>query len=173
MNERRLQIAIAIVSMAVPLLVVLLVYGKPPDISLGVDVKLLPALNAALNFTTAILLVAGYIFIRRKEKGSHRLCMISAFTLSVLFFVSYIVYHALAEETRFGGTGPIRSVYYTILISHIILSAAIVPMVLITLVRALSKKFDRHRRIARWTFPIWLYVTLSGVAVYLMLRPYY
>ena len=99
--------------------------------------------------------------------------MLTAFALSALFLISYVIYHSLAEETHFGGEGVIRYIYFFILITHIILAAAIVPLVLITLVRGLSNKFDKHRKIARWTFPLWLYVAVTGVVVYLMLRPYY
>lgn len=173
MKERYLNIAVAIVSIAIPLLVIFLFYVKPPDLTVGFDIRILPALNASLNFTTAVLLVCGYIFIRRKEKGSHKLCMLTAFALSALFLISYVIYHSLAEETHFGGEGVIRYIYFFILITHIILAAAIVPLVLITLVRGLSNKFDKHRKIARWTFPLWLYVAVTGVVVYLMLRPYY
>jgi putative membrane protein len=173
MKDRYLNIAVAIVSVAVPLLVMFLFYMKPPDVQVGFDIMILPALNASLNFTTAVLLVCGYIFIRRKEKGSHKLCMLTAFVLSTLFLISYLIYHSLAEETRFGGEGAIRYVYFFILITHIVLAAAIVPLVLITLVRGLSSRFDKHKKIARWTFPLWLYVSVSGVVVYLMLRPYY
>ncbi len=99
--------------------------------------------------------------------------MITAFSFSALFLICYVVYHALTEPTSYGGSGIVRNIYYFILLTHIILAAVIVPLVLITLVRGLQQKFDKHRRIARWTFPLWLYVAITGVAVYLMLSPYY
>lgn len=173
MKQRYINIAIAIVSVAVPLLVLLIFTIKPHSVDVGFNLKILPAVNASLNFITAILLCCGYYFIRNAHIRSHRLCMITAFILSAFFLISYVTYHSLAPETLFGGEGVIRYVYFTILISHIMLAAVIVPLVLITLTRALSARFDRHRKIARWTFPLWLYVAVTGVIVYLMLKPYY
>jgi len=173
MKDRSINWAIGIVSVAIPLVVFTLFFLKPPSEKPGLDLKILPALNASLNFSTAILLCTGYFFIRRKKIRAHRLCMLTAFGLSAVFFISYLTYHSLSQPTPFGGQGWIRPVYYFILISHIVLAAAIVPLVLITLTRALRERFDRHRRIARWTFPIWLYVAVTGVVVYLMLMPYY
>jgi uncharacterized membrane protein YozB (DUF420 family) len=129
----------------------------------------LPSLNAALNGLSAILLLAGYRFIRRREIASHRLCMLAAFAVSIVFLVSYLVYHAQVGSVHFPGTGPIRTVYFAILISHTILAATVPVLAVLTLVRALQERFDRHRRIARWTFPVWLYVSITGVVVYWML----
>lgn len=129
----------------------------------------LPALNATLNGTAALFLAAGYVFIRRRQIGAHRACMLSACTASALFLVSYVIYHANAGSKPFPGTGPIRTVYFFILATHVVLALAIVPMALMTLTRALGKRFDRHRRIARWTLPIWLYVSVTGVVIYIML----
>ena len=129
----------------------------------------LPALNATLNAIAGVLLVIGYVLIRRGRIQQHRRVMLAAFTTSALFLVSYVTYHANAGSRPFGGQGPIRIVYFTILISHVILAAAILPMALITLSHALRERFDRHMRIARWTLPIWLYVSVTGVIVYLML----
>jgi putative membrane protein len=173
MKNRYVNIAIAIVSVAVPSLVFFLFYIKPPSVTVGYNVGILPAFNASLNFITAILLCCGYYFIRNRHVKSHRLCMITAFILSALFLISYVTYHSIAKETHFGGEGTIRYIYFFILITHIFLAAIIVPLVLITLVRGLSKRFDRHKKIARWTFPLWLYVAITGVIVYLMLKPYY
>ena len=173
MKDRSINWAIGIVSLAIPLVVLILFYLKPPSVQLGFDLKILPAFNASLNFSTAILLLSGFYFIKNKKIRSHRLCMITAFCLSALFLISYVTYHALTEPTSYGGQGTMRTVYFFILISHIVLAAVIVPLVLITLVRGLQEKFDRHRRIARWTFPLWLYVAVTGVVVYLMLSPYY
>ena len=129
----------------------------------------LPALNATLNAIAAVLLVVGYVLIRRGRIQQHRRVMLAAFTTSALFLVSYVIYHANAGSRPFAGHGAIRIVYFAILISHVILAAAILPMALITLTHALRARFDRHRRIARWTLPIWLYVSVTGVIVYLML----
>jgi uncharacterized membrane protein YozB (DUF420 family) len=129
----------------------------------------LPALNATLNGIATVFLVAGYAFIRARKIAAHRASMLAAVTASALFLVSYAVYHANAGSKPFEGTGPVRAVYFFILITHIVLAAAIVPMVLLTLVRALKQRFDRHAAVARRTFPIWLYVSVTGVIIYLML----
>jgi uncharacterized membrane protein YozB (DUF420 family) len=133
----------------------------------------LPTLNAILNSISAILLGAGYFFIRRKNIKAHRASMVSAFVTSMLFLISYLTYHYYHGSTKFQGQGAIRAVYFSILLTHTILAAAIVPMVFITFSRALKERFDRHRRIARWTLPLWLYVSVTGVVVYLMLYQLY
>jgi uncharacterized membrane protein YozB (DUF420 family) len=138
-------------------------------------VSFLPTFNAILNATTGILIVSGFILIRRKRIAAHRACMIAAVTCSSLFLISYLVYHVGfgAGVTRFRGTGWVRTTYHTILISHTILAVTIVPFVIVTLRRGLRGDFLRHRRIARWTFPMWLYVSVTGVIVYLMLYQFY
>ena len=133
-----------------------------------IDYYSLAPLNAILNSIAAALLTAGFIFIRRRRVRAHRACMLSAFAVSTAFFVSYLTYHYHVGDVRFQGHGIVRPIYFTILVTHIILAAAIVPLVLITLRRALSGNFDRHRRVARWTWPIWMYVSITGVVVYLM-----
>ena len=129
----------------------------------------LPALNATLNAISTVLLVTGYTFIRRGDRRRHRACMLAALTTSAMFLTSYVIYHAQVGSVPFKGTGWIRTLYFAVLIPHVILAAAIVPPVLITVSRALSAKYDKHRRIARWTLPLWLYVSVTGVIVYLML----
>ena len=129
----------------------------------------LPALNATLNATSAVLLTIGWILIRRGRWRQHRAFMIAAFSTSALFLISYLTYHAHAGSKHFTGQGTIRVVYFTILLTHTALAATIVPLVLITLSRGLSARFDRHRAIARWTLPLWMYVSVTGVVVYLML----
>ena len=129
----------------------------------------LPALNATLNATSAVLLVTAWILIKRGHWTAHRNVMLAAVCTSVLFLTSYLVYHAQVGSVRFTKQGPIRLVYFSILLTHTILAVVIVPMVIVTLWRGLSAKYDRHRRIARWTLPIWLYVSVTGVIVYLML----
>lgn len=129
----------------------------------------LPALNASLNATSAVFLSIGWLLIRRRKIEAHRLCMLSAFVMSALFLISYVVYHANVGSVPYRGQGAIRMVYFAILITHVILAAAILPLAIVTLSRALSRRFDRHRRIARWTLPIWLYVSVTGVVIYVML----
>ena len=132
-------------------------------------VSALPTVNAILNGTSAILLVTGYVLIRRRNVTAHRACMGTAFVTSTVFLISYLTLRYYAGMTSFTGQGWIRPVYFTILISHTILAAAIVPLALVTLSRALRARFDRHVRIARWTLPLWLYVSVTGVVVYVML----
>ena len=129
----------------------------------------LPALNATLNAISTVLLVTGYVFIRRGQRQKHKACMIAALVMSGLFLTSYVIYHAQVGSVPFKGTGWIRTVYFAVLIPHVILAAAIVPPILITASRGLSAKYDKHRRIARWTLPLWLYVSVTGVIVYVML----
>jgi uncharacterized membrane protein YozB (DUF420 family) len=134
-----------------------------------VSVSDLPALNATLNATAAVLLTIGWTLIRRGRVAQHRKVMIAAFSVSCTFLVSYLVYHAQVGSVRFTKQGPIRMVYFTILLTHTVLAAAIVPLVLTTLSRGLKRQDARHRAIARWTLPLWLYVSVTGVIVYLML----
>lgn len=129
----------------------------------------LPTLNAVLNATSAVLLIAGYRFIRRREIHAHRVCMIAAFGVSVLFLISYLTYHYQVGTVPFPGTGWVRGVYLTILATHTILAASVPPLAIVTLSHAVAQRFDRHRRIAHWTLPIWLYVSVTGVVVYWML----
>lgn len=129
----------------------------------------LPALNATLNAISFVFLVTGYYFIRRRQRTRHRNCMVAALITSALFLTSYVIYHLNVGSVPFQKTGWIRTVYFAILIPHVILAAAIVPLVLVTVSRALSRRYDKHRRIARWTLPLWLYVSVTGVIVYLML----
>ena len=129
----------------------------------------LPTVNATLNTISAVLLSVGFLMIRRRKIVAHRNCMIAAFVVSGLFLTSYLIYHYHAGSTPFEGSGWIRFVYFTVLIPHIILAASILPLALITLYFALRKRFTKHRRIARWTLPIWLYVSVTGIIVYWML----
>lgn len=133
------------------------------------DVTLLPALNASLNALCTVLLVTGFVLIRRGRREAHRRVMLSAFATSVVFLVSYLYYHSQTGSTGFVGQGSVRVLYFSILISHTVLAAAVPVLASITLVRGLRERFERHVAIARWTLPIWLYVSVTGVAVYLML----
>ena len=132
-----------------------------------------PALNAALNGTAAVLLLSGYTFILRRHVTAHRMCMVAAFLTSTAFLISYLLYHARVGSVPFLGQGWIRPVYFFILFTHIVFAAAIVPLALVTLSRALREQFDRHKRIARWTLPLWLYVSVTGVVIYFLLYHVY
>ncbi len=129
----------------------------------------LPSLNALLNATSACLLATGWFLIRRGRRAAHRGVMLAAFTCSALFLVSYLLYHSQVGSVRYAGQGPLRAVYFALLLTHTLLAAAIVPMVLVTLRRGLGGRFEAHRRLARYTAPRWLWVSISGVAVYWML----
>lgn len=129
----------------------------------------LPALNASLNGLATLFLLAGFVFIKRRQIDAHRLSMFGALLASAAFLVSYVIYHYHVGSRPFTGTGALRVVYFVILISHVILATAIVPLVLITVSRALTQRFDKHRRIARITWPLWMYVSVTGVVVYLLL----
>jgi len=167
--EKKYKPWIILVSIAVPVVVAILFTVKID----GYDTSFLPPVYATLNGFTALFLIAGVISIKNKKVQIHRKLMTSAIVLSALFLVLYVVYHSTSDSTPFGGEGWMRPVYFTLLISHILLSITIIPLVLITYVRALAERFDKHRKIARITFPIWLYVAISGVVVYLMISPYY
>ena len=133
----------------------------------------LPAINAGLNSTSALLLTAGYVFIKRGNKLAHRNCMIAAFVTSTIFLVCYLVYHYSAGRTTFKGEGWIRPVYFTILLTHTILAVAIVPLILMTFHRAVKERYELHKRIARWTWPLWMYVSVTGVVIYVLLYHLY
>ena len=137
------------------------------------DISYLPHLNACLNGTSAVLLFSGYLFIRSGNVAAHRTCQVSALAVSILFLASYLTYHFNHGTTRFQGTGLARPIYFTVLTSHTILAIVIVPLVALTFYRAFRRDFIRHRRIARITLPLWLYVSITGVIVYLMLYQIY
>jgi putative membrane protein len=171
LQKKNLTPLIVAISILIPVAVAILFFA--PKLDVGSKLTFLPAFNAVINGTTTILLIVAFIAIKKKNVELHRKLMQTAIGLSVLFLLSYIIYHATSEPTTYGGEGTLKVIYYFILISHIILAAAIVPLVLISFVRALSEKFDKHRKIARITLPLWLYVTITGVIVYLMIAPYY
>jgi uncharacterized membrane protein YozB (DUF420 family) len=133
------------------------------------DSTSLPALNATLNATSGVLLVIGYAMIRRKRVAAHKACMLSALCISAIFLGCYLYYHYRVGHVEYLGQGWIRPVYFTILISHILLAFSVVPLALTTAYRGLRNQLDRHRRLARWTLPIWLYVSITGVVIYFML----
>jgi putative membrane protein len=167
-RDRWAMILIAGVSLAVVGLVAYL--ATRPGGTLAPGESMQPALNATLNAIAAVLLTAGWINIRRRNVAAHRACMLAAFGASTLFLVSYVIYHARAASVPFTGQGWIRPVYFFILITHIVLAAVIVPLALTTIYRALRGELWRHKRIARVTLPVWLYVSVTGVLVYLMLH---
>ena len=129
----------------------------------------LPAVNASLNALSGILLITGYVLIRARRIQQHRACMIAAFAASSLFLISYVVYHAQVGSVRFTRQGFVRPLYYTILITHVTLAATVLPLAIITLSRGLKARYPQHRRIARWTLPVWMYVSVTGVLVYVLL----
>ena len=134
-----------------------------------IDYAVLPTVNATLNALSGVFLLVGYVLIRRRHINAHRNAMLGAFASSTLFLVSYVIYHAHAGSRPFAGQGPIRYVYFSILLSHVILAAAILPLAISTLSRGLRGRYAEHKRIAKWTFPTWMYVSVTGVIVYLML----
>ncbi len=172
-SERTLAGVVYGLSALVCVLVLILVTSPQLLVIEGLDVSRLPALHATLNGATAALLVLGYALIRAGRVVWHRRVMVSAFSLSCVFLISYLIYHSQAAGSEYGGTGWVRSAYFAVLISHISLAPIVLPLALYTVARALRGEFRQHRKVARWTFPLWLYVAVTGVAVYLMMAPYY
>lgn len=158
------------VSVVIPIVVAILFTIKIPDVA---PLSFLPPIYATINGITALLLIVAYFAIKRKNIVLHEQLMKTAIGLSLIFLVMYVAYHMTSDPTPYGGEGFVKYLYYFILISHILLSIGIIPMVLITYVRALSNLFFEHKKIARYTFPIWLYIAITGVIVYLMIAPYY
>jgi putative membrane protein len=154
-------------------LLVVLLSQLPKAETIPAYVKYLPLLNACINGTCAVLLTISYYFIRRKKIAIHKRLNIAAFGLSAIFLLSYVWFHSFGIETRFPADNPLRPIYLIILLTHILLAAIVLPLVLLSLYRGLIGQIEKHRKITRWSFPIWLYVTVSGVIVYLMISPYY
>jgi len=172
--EQKFNKYIILVSIAIPVVVALLFSVKLKDFGINVTpLSFLPPIYATINGITAVVLVAAVLAIKNGNRKLHERLMTTAIGLSLLFLVMYVAYHMTSDSTKFGGEGIIRFVYFFILITHIILSIAVIPLVLIAYVRALANKFDKHKKIAKITFPIWLYVAVTGVIVYLMIAPYY
>lgn len=175
-RERRIRAVVWTLTLAVPAIVTLLYFIPAPE-SLAPETRerlfLLPRLNALLNGTAFLCLAIAYWAIRKKNVQLHRRMTTTAMGLSVLFLLSYVVFHLTTESTPYGGTGAWRGIYFFILLTHIVLSAIVLPLVLFTFVRGYLGEFEKHRRIARITWPIWMYVTLTGVLVYWMISPYY
>ena len=172
--EKKFKTPIIIVSVVIPLAVVLLFSIRLKDFGINVEpLSFLPPIYAAINGITALLLVSGVLAIKKGNRVLHNKLMTSAIACSLVFLLMYVAYHMTAESTKFGGEGVIKGIYYFLLITHIILSVTIIPLVLFTYVRALSGDFVRHKKLAKITFPLWLYVAVTGVIVYLMIAPYY
>jgi putative membrane protein len=165
MQDRVALPTIACISVAVVGVVGVLLLGRSP-VSAAAEVSALPGFNAFLNGLSATLLMVGYAFIRRGQRGAHGACMLAALGASLVFLASYVAYHYWFGSRPFAGQGWIRWVYFPLLASHIVLAAAIVPLALVTIYRAWRGEFARHRRLARWTLPVWLYVSVTGVMVY-------
>ena len=162
------------VSVIIPVAVAALFSIKLKDFGFNVEpLSFLPPIYATINGITAFLLIFAIVAIKKGNRNLHERLMKIAIFCSILFLLMYIAYHITSDSTPFGGTGSIRYVYFFILISHILLSIAVIPLVLFSYVKALSQKFDQHKKIAKITFPIWLYVAITGVVVYLMISPYY
>ena len=144
-----------------------------PKIPTSLDFTFLPALYSTLNAITALILILGLYFIKQKKMEQHQKAMTAALFTSAFFLMGYVVYHLIYEDTKFGGEGTIRYIYFFLLITHIILAAVIFPFILFTFIRAFTNQFDRHKKMARWVYWLWLYVAISGPVLYLMIRPYY
>ena len=160
---------VLVISLVVPLVVALLFKVKIQ----GFDFSFLPPLYAGLNAMTALLLILGWFAIKKGKRERHRLMMLSAMIISFVFLVLYVLYHMTSDPTPFGGTGFLRTLYFILLISHILSSLVVIPMVLFTALRAWFGEYERHRALAKFTFPLWLYVAVTGVLVYWMISPYY
>lgn len=174
-KESTVKIVIVILSVVVALLVALLNWGLEtrPNVLSAETLLLFPKFHALLNSLVAILLAFGLYFIKNKQKGNHQKSMLGAFLLSAVFLVSYVVYHTLADPTLYGGEGNIRYVYYFLLITHIVLAALIMPIILMTFYYAATDKWLKHRKLAKITWPLWFYVAVSGVVIYFMIAPFY
>lgn len=171
-EERKASRLINILAITIPVAVAILL-GIRQKINLGEWTAYLPHINGIINSATTLLLIAGYYFIRQKNIAAHRVIMLTAFALGSVFLVSYVLYHLSNESTPFGGEGWIRPIYYFLLITHIVLSVVVVWFVLRAVYFALSGQYNKHRKVVKWAYPIWLYVSITGVIVYLMIKPYY
>jgi len=167
---RRLNVVAILLSL---IIVVTIGMTRRIHIQTTADFSVLPSIYAALNTVVAVVLILGLVFIKRKQIARHRACMMLAMAISAVFLVLYVLYHMTTEETPYCFEGAMRTIYFIVLISHVVLAAIIFPFVLFTFVRGYTGQFDRHKKMARWVYPVWLYVAISGPVVYLMLRPCY
>ncbi|UYQ92568.1 DUF420 domain-containing protein [Chitinophaga horti] len=187
MQNKNLTVPIAIVSVVVPLLVAILFYMPRPNYNPGFDVRILPLFHAILNSATAVLLAASLYFVKNGQIRAHKIANLTAVALSAVFLLSYVTYHFIGPKTYYGdtnhdhvldaaekaATGAMRYVYYFVLLTHILLSSIIIPFVLFSLLRAFQNDVAKHRKISKITWPMWFYVAITGVVVYLMISPYY
>ena len=164
---------ITALSIAIPLVVAILMYMPRKEAAIETNYSFQPLFHAVLNGATALFLLTGLYFIKSKQIALHRVSMLTAFALSSVFLISYVIYHFNVPTTKFGGEGSIRGIYFFILLTHILLATTIVPLALITFYRSFTGQFEKHKKIARITFPIWLYVAITGVVVYVLMSPYY
>lgn len=165
---------ITVLSVVVPLLVAaLILFPETFKLDLGINRGTLPAFHAIINGTTAVLLIVGLALVRSKKIAAHKAVMLSAFSLSAIFLLSYVISKLNADEIKFGGDGWVRTLYFFVLISHILLSIPVLPLAMLAIFRGLTNDVAKHKKIVRWTFPIWLYVAITGVLVYLFMQPYY
>lgn len=171
-NYRPIAIGLSIVLIGV-VAALFLVPNIGGSVAEDVDLTVLPKLNAILNSITFVLLIAALVTIRRKQIDAHRRYVLAAVTLTCLFFISYVTYHFLAPATSYGGEGPLRTMYFFVLITHILSAIVVVPVALFSLFTGLNMEVRRHRRIAKWAMPLWLYTSLTGVLVYILVSPYY
>ena len=169
-NSKSIQALIAVTSVAIPVVVAILFMVRIPDVA---PLSFLPPIYAGINAITALVLVMAFWAIKNGQRKLHERLMTTAIVLSLLFLLMYIAYHMTSDPTPFGGTGWVKALYYFILISHILLSIAVIPMVLVSYSKTYLKDFEAHKKWARYTFPVWLYVAVTGVIVYLMIAPYY
>lgn len=168
--EKKLNRIAWVITAAVLLLVVLM---RKIKIDTSIDFTFLPAVYSTLNALTAVILIAGLYFIKNRQTENHRKAMSLSVLTSLLFLLGYVLYHITTEETKFGGEGTIRYVYFFLLITHVILAAVIFPFILFTFIRAYTNQFERHKKMARWVYWVWLYVAITGPVLYFMIKPYY
>jgi len=173
MKEQFWSKVIVFVSIAVVVLIGALSIVAPPDIQTDFNWKILPTFHATLNGTVFCMLLASWYFIKNGKPKLHQYANLTALVCSAIFLVSYVTYHTMTEPTTFGGEGAIKYIYLFILLTHIVLSGIILPFILFTFLRAFTGNFERHKKLARWVMPLWLYVAASGVIVYFLIRPYY
>ena len=164
---------IVVISILVPLVVLYLIYIPQRYNLVGDNIQFMPLFHAILNGTTAVLITIGFIFIKRKDTKTHRFCMLTAFILSSIFLISYLISKIGSEPATYGGEGLMRFVYFFTLITHIVLAPVIIPMALLSIYWALTGKFAKHKKIVKYTYPLWLYVAVTGVLVYLFMIPFY
>ncbi|MEZ4959221.1 MAG: DUF420 domain-containing protein [Saprospiraceae bacterium] len=168
--EKKLNKIAWVVTAAVLALVVLM---RQIRLDLGMDFTFLPAIYSTLNALTAVVLLVGLYFIKSGQRDNHQKAMTTAMALSLLFLLGYVLYHITTDETKYGGEGMVKNVYFFLLITHVVLAAVIFPFILFTFIRGYTKQFARHRKMARWVYWVWLYVAVTGPVLYFMIKPYY